>query len=194
MRLTIILICILAINSQAQSVFRFIGKGRKLRVERHIETRIRYRDLARRVLHSNNLTVVRQEPIRHPLRVVGPNLYLKGVSKRFRGFGEWNKVGDSKSYNGAHHIITKFVIKELGGNSECIRQAPSVFHPLHNDLRYIDWFHNHQKQLELYKQGGIKAIMEDFFDKAGKDLTDAERQQLILEAELWSKHWDLRWE
>lgn len=194
MRLAIILICILTINSQAQSVFRFIGKGRKLKVERRIETSVRYHNLARKVLRSERLTIVRQEMVRHPTRVVGPNIYLKGVGKRFRGLGEWNKVGDSRSYNGAHHIVTKFVIKELGGNSECIRQAPSVFHSLHNDLRHIDWFHNHQKQLEIYKQSGIKGIIEDFFNNVGKDFTDAEKEQLLLEAELWARHWGFKWE
>jgi hypothetical protein len=194
MRLAIILICILTINSQAQSVFKFIGKGRKLKVERRIATSVRYHNLARKVLRSQTLTTIRPEAVRHPTRVVGPNTYLKGVGKRFRGLGEWNKVGDSRSYNGAHHIVTKFVIKELGGNSECIRQAPSVFHSLHNDLRHIDWFHNHQKQLEIYKQSGIKGIIEDFFNNVGKDFTDAEKEQLLLEAELWAKHWGFKWE
>lgn len=194
MRLAIILICILTINSQAQSVFRFIGKGRKLKVERRIETSVRYHNLARKVLRSQTLTTIRPEVVRHPTRVVGPNIYLKGVGKRFRGLNEWNKVGDSRSYNGAHHIVTKFVIKELGGNSECIRQAPSVFHSLHNDLRHVDWFHNHQKQLEIYKQSGIKGIIEDFLNNVGKDFTDTEKEQLLLEAELWAKHWGFKWE
>lgn len=194
MRLAIILICILTINSQAQSVFRFIGKGRKLKVERRIETSVRYHNLARKVLRSQTLTTIRPEAVRHPTRVVGPNIYLKAVGKRFRGLSEWDKVGDSRSYNGAHHIVTKFVIKELGGNSECIRQAPSVFHSLHNDLRHIDWFHNHQKQLEIYKQSGIKGIIEDFLNNVGNDFTDAEKEQLLLEAELWAKHWGFKWE
>lgn len=194
MRLTIILIFILSINSQAQSVFKFVGKGRKLKVERHIQTDVSYHNLARKVLHSQTLAITRQEPVRPPISVVGPNVYLNGVAKRFRGLSSWKKIGDVKSYNGAHHIVTKLVIKELGGNGECMKQAPSVFHPLHNNKRYIDSFHNHQKQLALYKQGGIKAIIENFLDNVGEDFTQSEQKQLLLEAELWARHWGFKWE
>ena len=205
MRLAVILLLI-GTTAYSQSAFRFIGKAKKLKVERVITVRKIHENLARKVLRAEKLDYVQlrhgsitlrathREVVRPPTRVVGPNVYLKGVGKRFKDLNEWNKVGDSRSYNGAHHIITKFVIKELGGNSECIRQAPSVFHSLHNDLRHIDWFHNHQKQLELYKEGGVKAIVKDFFDNVGKDFTDAEKEQLMLEAELWAKHWGFKWE
>ena len=192
MRLVLVLI-LLSTTVYSQSYFRFIGKGKRLRVERRIETNVRYHNLARKVLRSQSLSAVRPEIVRHPTRVVGPNVYLKGVSKRFKGLTNWDKVADSRSYNGAHHIVTKFVIKELGGNSECIRQAPSVFHPLHNDVRYIDWFHNHQKQLAIYQEKGIRGIMEDFFENVGEDFTEAEKEQLMLEAELWARHWGLKW-
>ena len=193
MRLALVLI-LLSTTVYSQSYFRFIGKGKRLRVERRIETNVRYHNLARKVLRSQSLTTVRPEVVRPPTRVVGPNVYLKGVSNRFKGLTNWDKVADSSSYNGTHHIVTKFVIKELGGNSECIRQAPSVFHPLHNDVRYIDWFHNHQKQLEIYKENGVRGIMGDFFENVGADFTEAEKEQLMLEAELWAKHWNLKWE
>ena len=178
----------------SQSVFRYIGKGRKLRVERKIVTAVRYHSLARRVLHSQSLAVSRRELVRNPSRVVGPNIYLKGVGKRFKGLSEWDKVGDSRTYNGAHHIVTKYVIREIGGNSECMRQAPSVFHQLHNRPEYVDWFHNHTNQLAIYKEKGIKGIIEDFFDKIGKDFSDEDKAQLMLEAELWAKHWGLKWD
>lgn len=178
----------------SQSVFRFIGKGRKLRVERKIVTNVMYHNLARRVLRSQSLTVSRRELVRHPTRVVGPNTYLKGVGKRFKGLSGWNGVGDSRTYNGAHHIVTKWVIKELGGNAECMRQAPSVFHQLHNNPAYIDWFHNHQKQLAIYQEKGIKGIMLDFFEHVGNDFAEQDKAQLMLEAELWAKHWNLKWE
>lgn len=178
----------------SQSVFRYIGKGRRLRVERKIVTAVRYQQLARRVLHSQSLTISRREVVRSPMRVVGPNIYLKGVGKRFKGLSEWDKVGDSRSWNGAHHIVTKFVIREIGGNSECVRQAPSVFHPLHNNPEFVGWFHNHTNQLAIYKEKGIKGILEEFFDKVGKDFSDEDKAQLMLEAELWAKHWNLKWE
>lgn len=192
MRLAVILLLI-ANTVYSQSVFRFIGKGRKLRVERRIETRVNYHNLARKVLGSEKLTVTQREILRSPMRVVGPNRYLRGIGKRFKGQEGWEKVNSAKGYNGAHHIVTRFVIKEIGGSSECINNAPSVFHPLHNHPEYIDYFHNHTRQLELYKQGGISAIMQDFFDNVGKDFTDAEKEQLMLEAELWAKHWGLKW-
>ena len=196
MRQWILLLTIFLVGNTvfSQSVFRFIGKGRKLRVERKIVTAVRYQPLARRVLRSQSLAVRHRELVRHPLRVVGPNIYLKGVGKRFKGLSEWNGVGDSRTYNGAHHIVTKYVIKEIGGNGECVRQAPSVFHPLHNNPEYVGWFHNHTNQLAIYKEKGIKGIVEEFFDKVGKDFSEEDKAQLILEAELWAKHWNLKWE
>lgn len=196
MRPGILLLTIFLVGNTvfSQSVFRFIGKGRRLRVERKIVTQQRYRSLARRVLRSQSLTISRREVVRSPMRVVGPNIYLKGVGKRFKGLSEWDKVRDSRTYNGAHHIVTKFVIKELGGNSECMRQAPSVFHKLHNNPAYIDWFHNHQKQLAIYQEKGIKGIMEEFFENVGSEFSKEDKEQLMLEAELWAKHWNLKWE
>lgn len=188
-----ILLVFLSINCYSQSFFRFIGKGRKLKVERKIVTNVRYHALARKVMRSQTLTTLRPETVRQPIRVVGPNNYLRGISKRFKGVEGWESVNKSGGYNGAHHIITRFVIREIGGSSECLNNAPSVFHPLHNHPEYIDFFHNHTRQLELYKQGGISAIMNDFFEKVGKYFTQAEKEQLMLEAELWAKHWGLKW-
>lgn len=188
-----ILLVFLSINCYSQSFFRFIGKGKKLKVERKIVTNVRYHALARKVMRSQTLTTMCPETVRQPIRVVGPNKYLRGISKRFKGVEGWESVNKSGGYNGAHHIITRFVIREIGGSSECLNNAPSVFHPLHNHPEYIDFFHNHTRQLELYKQGGISAIMNDFFEKVGQDFTQAEKEQLMLEAELWAKHWGLKW-
>lgn len=192
-KIATLLLVFFSINCYSQSVFRFIGKGKKLKVERRIETNIRLHNLARRVMRSERLTTMRVEPVRNPPRVVGPNKYLKGISRRFKDQKGWERVNKANGYNGAHHIVTRFVIKEIGGSSECISNAPSVFHPLHNHPEYIDYFHNHTKQLELYEKGGISAIMQDFFDNVGKDFTEAEKEQLMLEAELWAKHWGLKW-
>ena len=196
MRPWILLLTIFLVGNTvySQSVFRFIGKGRKLVVERRIVTNVMNQAIARRVLRSQSLAVRNRELVRSPSRVVGPNMYLKGVGNRFKGLSEWDKVGDSRSYNGAHHIVTKYVIKEIGGNSECIRQAPSVFHPLHNNPEYVGWFHNHQKQLAIYKEKGIKGIIEEFFENVGNDFSREDKEHLMLEAELWAKHWNLKWE
>lgn len=192
----LLLVMLLAGNTiYSQSVFRFLGRGRKLRVERKIVTNVRNQAIARKVLKSQSLTINRREVVRSPMRVVGPNIYLKGIGKGFKGLSEWDKVGDSRGYNGAHHIVTKFVIKEIGGGSEAIRQGPSVFHPYHNNPRYGDWFHNHQRQLEIYKEKGIKGILDSFFESVGDGWYSVEdKEQIYLEAELWAKHWNLKWE
>ena len=57
----------------------------------------------------------------------------------------------------------------------------------------MDLFHNHQRQLEIYKVGGIKGIVEDFFDRV-PGFTDEERKIMLLESELWSKHWGFKWQ
>lgn len=204
MRLAVILLLI-GTTAYSQSAFRFIGKAKNLKVERVITVRKIHENLARKVLRAEKLDYVQvrgsitlrathRETVRPPSRVVGPNNYLKGINRRFKGIKGWDKVNQADGYNGAHHIVTRFVIKELGGSSECINNAPSVFHPFHNMPEYIDWFHNHQKQLEIYQESGVKGIMKNFFENVGQDFTEAEKEQLMLEAELWAKHWNLKWE
>lgn len=201
MRPGIILLTIFLVGNTvfSQSGFRFKGKGRKLKVERTISTSRVNRALVREVLHVDRLptlSTTRTIVDRGPLRVVGPNSYLKGVSRGFKGRKGWEQINSSSGYNGAHHVVTRFVIKEITGkeNSECMNNAPSVFHPLHNDLRYVDWFHNHQKQLAIYKEKGIRGIIEEFLEHVGNDFSREDKEQLMLEAELWAKHWNLKWE
>ena len=204
MRIVVILL-LLATNVYPQNVFRFSKAGRNgLKVQRIITTKQSNINLARIVVERRILTEkVRQnkstlranhlQTCSSPLGVVGPNNYLKGVSRHFKGTKGWKTINNTTGYNGAHHIVTRFVIKEIGGSNEAIANAPSVFHPLHNDLRYTDWFHNHQRQLEIYQKGGIKAIILDFFNRVdGFEKEDIET--VLLEAELWSKHWGFRWE
>lgn len=203
MRLAVILLLI-GTTAYSQSAFRFIGKAKKLKVERVITVRKIHENLARKVLRAEKLDYVQvrgsitlrathRETVRPPSRVVGPNNYLKGINRRFKGIKGWDKVNQADGYNGAHHIVTKFVIREIGGSEEAIRNGPSVFHPLHNRTEYIDWFHNHQRQLEIYRDRGIKGIIEDFFERVD-GFSSEEKEQLMLEAELWAKHWGLRWE
>lgn len=204
MRLIVIVFLLLSSNLYAQNVFRFIGKGSALKVTRTITTNQIYVNLARDILRAQGLTNIRaisptalqvtyRPGIVTPAIVIGPNSYLKGVSRAFRGTKGWKKVNVGGGYNGAHHIVTKFVIQQIGGNNEAIRNGPSVFHPLHNKPEYVDIFHNHQRQLEIYKVGGIKGIVEDFFNRA-PGFTDDEVKIMLLESELWSKHWGLKWQ
>lgn len=205
MRIIILFFCVfVSFNSYSQNVFRFIGKGSALKVTRTITTNQINMELARSILAAQTSATVRViDPVTvqatfnpgivTPAIVLGPNSYLRGVSQAFKGATEWQNVNKGTGYNGAHHIVTKFVISEIGGNAEAIRNGPSVFHPLHNKPEYIDLFHNHQRQLELYKQGGIKGIVEDFFERV-PGFTDEEIKLMLLESELWSKHWGLKWQ
>ena len=204
MRIVVILL-LLATNLYSQSFFKVSKAGRKgLKIQRTVRTSTSRIDLARKVLERQYfLQEIRQSKTtlratyfqreRPPLRVVGPNNYLRAAARKFKGRKGWERIEQSGSYNGAHHIVTKFVIKEIGGNSEAIANAPSIFHPLHNDPKYEQVFHNHKKQLEIYKQSGIKGIILDFFNNVD-GFNQEEIDMIMLEAEFWSKHWKFRWE
>lgn len=144
-----------------------------------------------------------EQPIVHPTMVPGDNNYLKGLARKLKETEDsWKKVWESGGYNGAHHIITKSVLKELGLPGEAIGNAPAVFHPLHNTNGMEIYFHDHEKQLELYEQGGIKAILEDFFETINavnealgipiydKDFIERE----MFEAEIWARYWGIKWQ
>lgn len=204
MRIVVVVFLFLSQNLYSQSVFKFVGRGSALKVTRTITTNSIYLNIARNALIAQGLTNIRiisptalqvtyTPSIVTPAIVIGPNSYLRGVSRAFKGAAEWQAVNVATGYNGAHHIVTKFVIKQLGGSEEAIRNGPSVFHPLHNKPEYVDVFHNHQRQLEIYKVGGIKGIVEDFFKRAD-GFTDDEVKIMLLESELWSKHWGFKWQ
>lgn len=199
----VVLFFFVSINSYSQNVFRFIGRGAALQVRRTITVSSIHLDLARNIIKAQGianvqllspcvLQAVYSPNIVTPAVVLGPNNYLRGVSSRFRGEKEWEQINAGTGYNGAHHIVTKFVIREIGGSEEAIKNGPSVFHPLHNKPEYVDVFHNHQRQLEIYKTDGIKGIVEDFFDRVD-GFTEDEVKLMLLEAELWAKHWGFKW-
>lgn len=203
-RLGVIFLLFLSQNLYSQNIFRFIGKGSALEIRRTITTNSININLARKILAAQgirNIQVISPVSIQAvytpgivtPAIVIGPNSYLKGISKAFRGDEAWKRINLATSYNGAHHIVTKFVIKQIGGSDEAIKNGPSVFHPLHNKPEYIDLFHNHQRQLELYKSDGIKGIVQDFFNRID-GFTEEEVNIMLLEAELWAKHWGFKWQ
>lgn len=204
MRIVFIILFLFSQNLYSQSIFKFIGKGAALKVTRTITVSEIHANLARELFSAYGLANVRvisptmlqatyTPQIVTPAVVIGPNSYLRGVSQAFKGAKAWQNVNAPQGYNGAHHIVTKFVIREIGGNAEAIKNGPSVFHPLHNKPEYVDIFHNHQRQLEIYKVGGIKGIVDDFFDRV-PGFTDEERKIMLLESELWSKHWGFKWQ
>ena len=204
MRVVFVFLLLVPYNLYSQSIYKFIGKGVNLQVTRTITTNSIYLNLARKIFVSQNLKNIRiisptsvqvtySPNVVTPAIVLGPNSYLKGVSRAFKGTKEWKVVNAATGYNGAHHIITKFVIKQIGGNDESIKNGPSVFHPLHNKPEYVDVFHNHQRQLEIYNRDGIKGIVEDFFNRVN-GFTDDEVKIMLLESELWAKHWGFKWQ
>ena len=203
-RLVAITILLSTTHLYSQNLFRFVGKGSAIKVSRTITTNSLNMQIARDVLKAQGIANVRiisptqlqavySPGIVTPAIVLGPNSYLKGVSRAFKGTAEWQAVNTATGYNGAHHIVTKFVIKQIGGSDEAIRNGPSVFHPLHNRPEYVDTFHNHQRQMEIYKTDGIKGIVTDFFDRVD-GFTDEDVELMLLEAELWAKHWGFKWQ
>lgn len=205
MRVALLLI-LLSTTVYSQNIFRFKAKGHRVKVERTIVTN--QANLARRILRTTNLTTQQRlratyyQPRVHPTRITGPNNYLKGLSRRFTG-PQWERIGQSGGYNGAHHIVTKSVIKQISlKDGEIVANAPSVFHPLHNNQNFEYMFHDHERQLKIYEQSGIRGVVIDFFERANAVsgrlgipvYNDDVIHQALLEAELWAKHWNLKWE
>ncbi|MBP5430091.1 MAG: hypothetical protein J6Y25_04345 [Elusimicrobiaceae bacterium] len=219
MRKIIILGLVLSVCNPAysQSVFRVLQKGSRLKIRRTMTVLPKQARLAQRVaLNQSTIqgvemrvnraivtTRIEQKLVR-PMEVVGPNRYLRIVSKAFKNKPGWKRLNSSVGYNGAHHIITKSVIKEICNRChvDMLANAPSVFHPLHNSAEYSEVFHGHERQLELYYTRGVKGIVDNFFKEINeinlehglplynKKFIEAE----MLEAELWTRYWNLRWE
>ena len=213
MRIVLVLL-FLSSNCYCQNVFHLAKTVKRgVKVRRTVVVRPRHAHLAKNVLErhiqkariqyaSNRavLTADLLQPITRPMDIAGGNNYLKLTEKALkkRGF----KIDRSNGYNGAHHIMTKSAIRQIAGNNpEMIANAPSVFHPLHNDPIHIDVFHNHERIVELYTNNGVKAVILDFFYRANelnkqegiKPYDDNLINTELLEAELWAKHWGLKW-
>lgn len=212
MRIALVLL-FLSTTVYSQNLYQFAKRGKKVRVQRTVTVGLNHEALARRVLqqplikrvHGNTITLraTHTQPLTRPLNVVGTTNYLKGVGRAFKNRPGWERIGQSGSYNGAHHIVTKSVIKQITGKEgEIIANAPAVFHPLHNSPSFESMFHDHERQLQIYQESGIRGVIIDFFDRAnavsdrlGIPLyNDEVINQALMEAELWAKHWNLKWE
>lgn len=209
MRVALILLLI-GTTAFSQSVFKFARRGEHLRVTRTVQTP--FRTLARRAIEREQQKQVFNRPLgiqatyrqnfTRPYKVIGPNSYLRGVGRKFKGRKGWERIEQSGSYNGAHHIVTKSVIKQISGkDGEIVNNAPSVFHPLHNNKSFDKDFHDHARQLELYREHGIRAIIIDFFERINAinealglpKYEQADIDKELIEAELWARHWGLKW-
>lgn len=189
-----------------QSWYRIGGKvvNGGIKVERVITVNSRLeRQIAVELLGSEQMRARYIQGVTIPSEVVGPNMYLRGIGNRFRKEEGWKDLWRSDGYNGAHHIVTRSVIQNIAGKRQLIvSNAPSVFHPLHNRPEYADVFHNHKRQLELYEKCGIKCVIEDFFERIEKvnnsenmlKYSEQSKKKIMLEAQLWAKHWGLKWD
>lgn len=152
-----------------------------------------------------------------PENLYGGYNYLRVCATQLKG-ANWNRVNSTTSYNGVHHIVAVSTLKEL--HKECIksynngdiqiypffndlvRNAPGIFIKYHNNPALADSLHNAELQMELYNSGGIKSILDFFFEVVQKQNIkmgiEPIPQDIItgtyVEAELWAKYFGLVWE
>lgn len=153
----------------------------------------------------------------YPVEVSGGYNYLKLVAREMKGCDGWENISRTRGYNGAHHVMNKSVIQMIHSDmkisakiqgkefdidlSEMQANAPAVFHPYHNRQGYEDIFHDWKRQLQIYYHFGVKAVVEDFFQRVN-ELNRAEGlpeypeefiEHTLKEAALWAKHYGLYW-
>ncbi len=166
--------------------------------------------------------------LNRPENLHGGYNYLRTLAKQARELGTiepcyaqiWKKIADSRTYNGAHHIVNKSTLKEIHKDmkqkaeerglpfpislTEMQNNAPAVFHRLHGTPEYKHIFHNNERQVGLYYTGGMKMVIEDFFYQLKElgfrqhsrelQIPPAVQEATLAEAELWCKMFHLRWE
>jgi len=156
--------------------------------------------------------------IASPMEVYGPYCYLRKISDAAEDSqlvnpefkDAWKHINKSGYYNGAHHIVNKSAIKLIhddlkraGANpwlESMQRDAPAIFHPMHGNPNYNNVFHNAQEQYQIYKQSGIKAVMQHQIKKINQvnrkigldDMSEEMYNGLMHEAELWCKIYGIR--
>ena len=157
--------------------------------------------------------------IASPTTVYGPYNYLKKIAEATkddtlvnpRYIDVWNRINTTGYYNGAHHIVNKSVIKMIHADLKKIgkkenlesmeRNAPALFHPMHGNPNYIDVFHNPYEQYSIYKEKGIKAVMEHQIDKINElnrklgipEISEKMQDGLMKEAQLWCEIYGVRY-
>lgn len=225
MRIIAILCLFLSVNAYSQNIYQ-IAKStsrRGLRVNRTItvspvHVRAAERVLAKRTLIGRPkismevgkavISAKMKQPLVHPMRLSGGYNYLRTVNKKFKLSPQWKGVTDSGLYNGVHHIVTQTVIDaiakevDIADTKEMKANAPAVYSPLHGNILYTDFFHDHTTLLNTYHARGIRGIITDFYKNLNKvhqelgipiyekDVIDC----TLAEAELWAKRWEIRWE
>lgn len=153
-----------------------------------------------------------------PTELYGGYNYLRLCSKNMRAHKDWLTINKTSSYNGVHHIINVSTLFELykitvqnykNGligmypfEEEFMRNAPGIFHKLHNHPEFTSLFHNKEMQLYIYENYGIKGILDNFFQTVatlnqskGLEQIPAEVVEgTYLETKLWCDYYGLKWE
>lgn len=157
-------------------------------------------------------------PLTYPERLYGGYNYLKIISRLSRNklidknfLHIWKNINRTQTYNGVHHIVNKSTLQEIHLRAnlkgkvrldEMQNNAPAVFHSLHGNPLYKDIFHNRDKQVELYFNYGMKAVIDDFFHnvrivsrKEGVRFFSKEViENTYKEAHLWCNTFNCKWE
>lgn len=132
----------------------------------------------------------------------------------------WRRVFNVEEYCGVHHIVNKSTLKDIyfqmkqkaAAKHEVVsfrlddmqKDAPGSLHPFHGNKQFSSVFHNQARQLKLYEQGGVKLIILDYFKNLQRlareypgvapKISEEVIKNTLLEAKLWSKTFNLRWQ
>lgn len=165
--------------------------------------------------------------LREPSTLWGSYRYLKELVRLSQEPGavakgyerKWRKIRDVATYRGVHHIVNKSTLKEIYTRKKIKSQnnhkpypvklgemqndAPGIIHPFHGNPEYAPMFHNINHQLALYDEGGVRAIILDYFNnmqelhKLYPNEAPVIYQEMVdntlKEAELWAATYRLRW-
>lgn len=147
-----------------------------------------------------------------PIEVSGGYNYLRTVSQSLSGESEWHRINASDGYNGVHHIISKSALAVIYKQrnrldngltyEDFTRNAPSAFHPFHNNNEFFDIFHNAERQILIYEKVGVIGVLEDYFERVNvlnrkyglPEYSDDMIARSLLEAKFWAKIHGLVWE
>ena len=122
----------------------------------------------------------------------------------------WYSIWKTKTFNGAHHIMNQYAIKQIWHTSPyagrvdfglVIKDAPSMFHQFHGKQAFAYVFHNPEVQVALYMKGGVKAVMENQLmtintlniEYGLPQLSEAFMTNTMRHAKTWALDYKLRW-
>jgi len=164
--------------------------------------------------------ILAEHTLKSPRTIYGPYNYVRVFSKISKNEDlttnkhllDWKHINQTTTYNGAHHLINKYTLKLIylemkqeGINvslTDMQKNAPAIFHPLHGDPQYKQYFHDYASQLYDYHHYGMKVTILNILaniDNIGiaNGLPKMHNEYIIgilKETELWCKSYHLVWE